>query len=634
MNMNTSHYEFILSNLPDTSVILYNEKLDVLKVFDRNQVLAEILPRKRSLNNLRVLITGGIEDSIVRLSEQAIKGSPGEESLIGKSGQIRVRAHSIRQDEGSSTGILMIQGNRGLVNDYKLELEKEKDEAEETSEIKSRLMASISHEIRTPLNAIIGFIEQLGKTPLNKVQEDYVKIIDKSSIYLLDLVNEILTYSKLESGEIKLDDVDFNLETLIKEIFTTLKMRADRKMINLSFHMEDSLKGIFRGDGFRLKQVIMNLLSNAIKFTEYGFVELRVRQLEKSGDRVWCRFEVIDTGIGIPEEKKTDIFREYKQASSGIARKHGGTGLGLTISQRLTQIMGGRIDVTSTVGKGSTFTLYLPLKKSKLKSLTRDIHEINTEVLAGKRTLIVDDDAMNRMLGHIILEGFNMEVDLASGGAEAMEWIDRQTYDIVLLDIHMPEISGLEVGRYIRASEKNRDTPIMIVTAEMIGEELDRYRAEGMNDFLIKPYREIHMFNKISNMLLEDAKHLVAEPQKIVLKQYKSEALYDLEDLRSVTRGNKEFFNEMIQTFITNVKVGMEQINEACERQNWDVLRETAHRLIPSYKHLRINKVVSDLIELKEKAKAESDPEKVHGLINGIRKATGEVVELLKAEKM
>ncbi len=630
--MDQTRSELILSNLPQTSVILFNEQLEVTRVFDHDRIIMEALGISSLPNNLEELKGDEPGNQVFLLCELALEGIRAYESLKGNSGYFLARTGAIGENSEPVTGILMIQDRRGLVSDERMKLEKGKEKAEESSEIKTRFMASISHEIRTPLNAIIGFIEQLQKTSLNEVQEEYVKIIDKSSVYLLDLVNEILTYSKLESGEIQLDEEDFNLEGLVAEIFSTLKMRADKKAINFTYQLDEPLKKIFRGDGFRLKQVLMNLLSNAIKFTEYGYVELRGCVTKSAGRQVWCRFEVIDTGIGIPEAKLADIFREYRQASSGITRKHGGTGLGLTISRRLTRLMGGRIGVESTEGKGSVFTVDIPLQKSELRKLSQDIRSISTDSLSGKRALVVDDDAMNRNLGQIILEGFHMEVELASGGAEAIEMIDRQKYDIILLDIHMPEVSGLEVARHIQSSNKNRDTRILIVTAEMNREELDKYRAEGMNDFLIKPYREVHLYNKLLKILLDEPEPLDEEPRKIILKQYNSDTLYDLTELRSVTRENPYFFNEMIQTFISNATTGMKEIQEAYHQQRWEDLRETAHRLIPSYKHLKINKVVSDLVELKERASEGDSQEQLKEVITRIRKSTDEVVKHLKSE--
>ena len=240
-----------------------------------------------------------------------------------------------------------------------------------------------------------------------------------------------------------------------------------------------------------------------------------------------------------------------------LPRKHGGTGLGLTISKRLTELMNGKIGVESREGKGSTFVVDIPLERSQKQFLSKDTLEINQEVLSGRRALIVDDDAMNRLLGEIILEGFNMEVQLASDGNEAIEILGKENFDIILLDIHMPEVSGPHVARYIRREKGDHEVKILAVTADMDREEMDRYLKEGIDDYIIKPFREASMFNKLCQMLEVDSKLIHQDSIKIVLKEEPGSSLYNLEELRAITRGNPEFFNEMIQTFLENAEEGI-----------------------------------------------------------------------------
>jgi len=442
------------------------------------------------------------------------------------------------------------------------------------------------------------------------------------------------TFSKIESGELQLDEVDFSLESLFNDIYSTFRNRAQEKEINFRYSFDDRLKKIFKGDAMRLKQIVINLVSNAIKFTEYGYVELRVEHFREERDEVWIKVTISDTGIGISEKKIKEVFREYKQASVGIARLHGGTGLGLTISKRLTDMLNGEITVNSTEGKGSLFTVNIPLKKSPLKYLSKDTLEISSEALSGRSVLIVDDDVMNRTLGVIILEGFNMMVHMAADGKEAMEILDNKRFDVVLLDIHMPVVSGIDVTRFIRSSEKNREVKIVAVTAEVIREELECYLKVGIDDFLIKPYREINLFNKLCKVLKLDSRDTGEESTQIRLVDFDGQPAYNLRELRTVTRKNREFFNEMIQTFINNAKNGVEQIKSAHKNEDWRVIRETAHRLIPSYKHLEIKKVVSDLVELKNRAENNPSADQLSGLISRIDKETAEVVKHLNKEKL
>lgn len=633
MNLDSEQYLKIFTNIPNTALILFSDNLDILRIMDGSGVLDEVLPGIRAHSSLNELNYIGWKTRLQDLCRTVFNENQRDHQVSYKDGETEFRTLSVHAATGERIGILLVQAKNLQRRRERDKLREEKEAAQETSQIKSTFMARISHEIRTPLNAIIGFVEQLQKTRLSDKQRNYLKIIDKSSTYLLDLVNEILTFSKLDSGEQKLDLVDFNCEALFNEIYNTFKNRADEKKINLRYLFDHQLNLILQGDVVRLKQIVINLVSNALKFTEYGYVELRVEQIREEEDRIWIRIMVSDTGIGISENKLGEIFKEYKQASAGITRKHGGTGLGLTISKRLTELMSGTISVNSKDGEGSVFSVEIPLQKSQLSFLTKDTLQINTELLSGRSALIVDDDAMNRMLGEIILEGFNMDVSLASDGSEAIRILENNAFEVILLDIHMPVVSGLDVADFLRKSGKHRKVKIIAVTADMIREELDNYRRHGIDDFLIKPFREISLFNKLCQVMDVDMEQIKQESFKIVLKEEDMSKPYDLGELRSVTRGNEAFFDEMIQTFIENASEGIQQIRRAFDQGEWAFMRETAHRLIPSFKHLAVKKVVSDLVELKNEPLQSPDQDRLKQLIDRMEEVTSEVVHHLKQEK-
>lgn len=625
MKLSREQLNQILNQLPGTLLVFFDEHLDVIRWTDPDQKLGKMFGGLQDLGNLSGISAAPWNEFLPGYCREILEGRAESRTIMIGEDAVKVYGMSLKYPEGKPSGLLILYLQEIGMMEANRMLEREKEEAEESSEIKSRFMASISHEIRTPLNAIIGFIEQLQKTELDDKQRSYLNIVDKSSVYLLDLVNEILTFSKIESGEQTLDIIDFHPELLFKEIYQTFKMRAREKNINFRYYFDEKLRLILKGDAFRLKQIVINLISNAIKFTEYGYVELRVEGLKEDKEKVYIRVRVIDTGIGISEKKIKEVFKEYKQASTGIARKHGGTGLGLTISKRLAELMKGKIGVESKEGKGSTFVVDVPLEKSQKQFLSKETLEINQEVLAGRRALIVDDDAMNRLLGEIILDGFNMEVQLASDGNEAIEILGKENFDIVLLDIHMPEISGPHVARYIRRVKGDSQTKILAVTADMDWQEMDRYLEEGIDDYIIKPFREASMFNKLCQMLEVDSKLIHQISTKIILKEDPGNSLYNLAELRAITRGNPEFFNEMIQTFIENAEEGVRQIREAYSRNDCEGIRDTSHRLIPSYKHLSIRGVVSDLIELKTRAVKGEDIHRLGYLVDRIEKDTVKV---------
>ncbi len=633
MDIQPVEYQKILRSLPGTCIIVFDEKLNVLQQFDQDRILEKLFPESSQIHNLTFIPDTDLKSTIVQACEEAFNGVSGITNMDLSGGNISIQAVKLKHSTGRKNGSLVLHFSEVPREGYGKELIRGKEEAEETSLIKSRFMARISHEIRTPLNAIIGFIEQLQKTKLDSRQKNFTDIIDKSSAYLLDLVNEILSFSRLESGAIKLDEVDFNLESLFDEIYDTVKVRAEDKGINLRYVFDESLKIVCHGDAFRLKQVVMNLMSNGIKFTEFGYVEMNVSLIQQKDELLWIRIKVSDTGMGIEKHKLKEIFEEYKQASSGIARKHGGTGLGLTISKRLTGVMNGKIWVESKAGEGSSFFVEVPLKKSEKEFLIKDILQINSEELAGIPVLLVDDDAMNRALGQIILESFNMEVTIAGDGHEAMEVYGKAQYDVVLLDIHMPEVSGLDVADFIRNKENDTKVKIIAVTADMIQEDINLYAGSHIDDVLIKPFKEINLYNKICKALDLDSKLILKE--SIILTDSKDPELllYDLSELKSVTRGNQGFFNEMIDTFISNSKEGVRQIRDYFEEENWTEMQETAHRLIPSFKHLGIKMVVSDLIEIKGGPSVQLDRDRLETLVSNIEEITNLVISNLEGDR-
>jgi signal transduction histidine kinase/response regulator of citrate/malate metabolism len=633
MSPDPVEYQQILNTIPNTSLVLYDHELNILQVFDQDKMLENLFSGQRSLIAWGEQLDPFLQDDLMECCTKGLGGGRHHMLLDHPVGRITLMVAGLAGEEGKPVGVLFFQKCEGTEKAHEERLVRERNEAEESNDIKGRFLARISHEIRTPLNAIIGFVEQLQKTSLNPKQKNYVNIIDKSSVYLLDLVNEILAFSRLESGELKLDKVDFSLENLFHEIYETLSVRARDKSINLRLSIDERLTMICLGDAFRLKQVVINLVSNGIKFTEYGFVELGVRLLEEKNNQIRIRITVTDTGIGIPKHKLKEIFEEYKQATSGIARKHGGSGLGLTISHRLTKAMKGNISVESKVGKGSVFTVDLPLKRSEKEFLTKNVIRINAEELSGTRALLVDDDAMNRALGQIIMEGFNMEVSLANDGKEAMEVFEKEKFDVVLLDIHMPEVSGLEVAHFIRKHVKDRDVKIIAVTADILQEEEVFASSEEIDDVLIKPYREINLYNKICQVLEVESKILLKESVIIDEVQPASSLSYDLSELKQVTRGNQEFFNEMIDTFIENATEGMEQIANAFSEENWFEMQETAHRLIPSFKHLDIAVIVSGLVEIKSLEINQHNKSQIESLIGELISQTHDIIGRLAKEK-
>jgi signal transduction histidine kinase/integral membrane sensor domain MASE1/ActR/RegA family two-component response regulator len=436
----------------------------------------------RSLTLFGIVPTGG-EFGLIAY------GSTLERS--GKDTHVSTILHSITESIRAYMETQLIQN----------QLEAAKEAAIAADHAKSEFLAIMSHEIRTPMNAILGFSDLLHQTTMTPQQAEYIEIIKRSGRDLLELINNILDFSKLESNSIELEHTRFNLETAIMEVMDMVLFRAKEKGIALDFEGSDAVKETFWGDPLRLRQILLNLLTNAVKFTNEGWVRLEVGTLEKEYPWYTLEFRVIDTGIGIPEENRSELFKAFRQIDSSTTREYGGTGLGLTIVQRLVDKMGGRVSLESAVGKGSTFSFVVRLEK--------DNHD-RQEVLPLKTTesvpntsldktfaagnplsiLVVEDDLVNTRLVCEILDRLGYDVEAVTDGFKALAVLTEGRHNLVMMDMQMARLDGLETTRRIRkgdCGEAAKGISIAALTALALPEERDRILASGVDYYISKP---------------------------------------------------------------------------------------------------------------------------------------------------
>ena len=379
-----------------------------------------------------------------------------------------------------------------------LELISAKEQALQLNRAKDMFISVMSHEIRTPLNAVIGMSRLLIDNDPLESQKENLDILKFSAENLMTLINDVLDFTKIETGNIELEKAEVNLREMVRRVVNSMQYRVSENNIYLKETIDEAIPEFIIGDSARLVQVLLNLVNNAVKFTDKGGVTIDLRVLEETNSNIRIRFAVTDTGIGIANDKLGTIFESFKQAEADTTRKYGGTGLGLAISKRLVELHDSRINVDSVLGRGSTFWFIITFNKTKHHTnITNDKMEIGLRL----NILVVDDNQINRILVNKVLQKWGAQADFAENGEEAIDKIvSNMNYDVVLMDIHMPVMGGLEATQVIRAKPEAyfQQLPIVALTASMLSSEINQMDSVGMNDFILKPFDPKTLFEKLS----------------------------------------------------------------------------------------------------------------------------------------
>ncbi|MFO7744711.1 MAG: ATP-binding protein, partial [Psychroflexus sp.] len=454
-------------------------------------------------------------------------------------------------------------------------LNKAKREAERAVVAKDNFLSNMSHEIRTPLNAIIGFSDILKKEKLNDTQIDLIDTISNAGENLLSIINDILDLSKIESGQFILEKKPFSPAKALKAVCEMQSEKATEKNIKLENEIDDTVPELVLGDEFRLSQITTNLINNAIKFTQDGFVKVSASADLLDDDNCTLTIKVQDSGIGIPEDKQQLVFERFTQADSATSHKFGGTGLGLNIVKLLVDKFNGSLSLESKVGEGSVFTVSIPFKIERELEKAKQ-KEIPEHKFIPARILLFEDNPLNQKLAQKVLSDLGHELITVSNGVEGVEWLrnNNNQVDLILMDLRMPEMDGFQATSKIR-KELKLDAPIIAMSAHSLSQGKTKCIEYGMDDFLAKPFKLDDLSNKIQ-MALRGKNNLTSLTSGV--DEQTPDKLYDLKQLELLASGNKEFIEEMSDTFMTQTPVDLLEIQKGITNKDYETIYQTSHK--------------------------------------------------------
>jgi len=473
-----------------------------------------------------------------------------------------------------------LEQNREIEKAY-LSLQAAQEQLIQSERFKEQFLANMSHEIRTPMNAVMGMTQLVLNTDVTEKQRFYLERIKNSADMLLHIINDILDLSKIDAGKMELEQIDFSVRQVLDQLHATLQHKAEEKGLELNSNISPGIADVWLGDPVRLSQVLINLTGNALKFTEIGSVTITIAPEAAGG----VCFSIMDTGIGIPADKFHRIFESFTQVNASDTRNFGGTGLGLSICKHLVELMGGQLLVSSEEGVGTTFSFTLPLQAGSVARLEARLHaetRVDGSVLDGLRILLVDDNEYNLIVAKDTLEGKSDVTVVAVGSArEAIALLEQQPFDVVLMDVQMPQMSGLEATRYIRTRmpAPARDIPIVALTASVLRDDLDKCTKAGMNGYIPKPFRTTQLFYGIAKALKLSVK-AETTPQPVeerVNVRPNRPAQVNLAYLERFCEGDREKMDKYIGLFLNSAGDFRQRIGRALENEAWEEVASQLH---------------------------------------------------------
>lgn len=446
-----------------------------------------------------------------------------------------------------------------------------KEMAEHSGMAKEQFLANMSHEIRTPMNAVLGFADLLAGTPLNEEQREYISAVQTSGKNLMAIINDILDYSKIEAGMMTIEESPLSIRSIFSSLAVLFSQKTKEKNLGLMFSSDPAIPETVLGDTTRLTQVITNLVSNAIKFTHSGSIKITATLAHHDEQKVEVKFAVKDTGIGIAADKIQSVFERFNQGSNSTTRKFGGTGLGLSIVKRLVELQGGNIWVTSKENEGSVFEFTIVFNNNKdcvYAEKATGAEGVKQPEPNAVKVLLVEDNAMNQKLAEKILHNMGYRVEIADNGKIAVDKVQENKYDLVLMDMQMPEMDGYEAATIIR-KKLNNSIPIIAMTAHAMTGEKEKCLELGMNDYISKPFKPDNLREKIAALVIRQEKE-------------KKKSLINLDVLKLIAGDDHQFTQKILMVFVEDTPVELDNLHRAIEREDHTVVRNISHKLISS----------------------------------------------------
>lgn len=509
--------------------------------------------------------------------------------------------------------------------------------AEDAVKAKQQFLSNMSHEIRTPMNSILGFTKVILKTELTAKQKEYLSAIKLSGDAMIVLINDILDLAQVDSGKMVFEETPFRLSNSISSMLHLFETKIQEQNLRLVQEFDKRIPAVILGDAIRLHQIFINLVSNAVKFTSKGKIVFSTRLVREDKENIVIEFAISDTGIGISPENRELIFDNFQQATNSTSRLYGGTGLGLAIVKKLVESQGGQINVYSVLGEGTTFSFSLNFKKTNKKA-KQDVEYLEVDqTIQNIKVLVVEDIPLNQLLMKALLDEFGFEREFAENGRIAIEMLENNEYDVILMDLQMPEMNGFEATTYIREVLK-LSTPIIALTADVTTVDFKKCIAIGMNDYIAKPVDERILYSKIVNLVSNQA-----EQEEIDLNSTKEivielERSINLEYLDRCTRSNVGLMSEMISIYLEQTPPLIALMKKSLIEKDWASLGAASHKMIPSFSIVGMSAEYEEMaVKIQDFANSQHEEEEISDMLDKLEvvceQAYGELREELNALK-